>query len=172
MVWEFQIEAVAIFLIIFRVPMKILFTIKLKVLFCLQWTEVLLNVLTNEITVVTRCWAHNPISLKHVSSRSSFSRSTSSHTSLKYRCLSKVCNWIRPAYLSVRFCEGVAWLMWIVFADDQKTSSVCPGGCNSWKCSVWLQHSDQQVWGGDQKGNWPLYHRSSEYTASGGIYNG
>ena len=135
-------------------------------------TEVLLNVLTNEITVVTKCWAHNPISFKHVSSRSPFSRSTSSHTSLKYRCLSKVCNWIRPAYLRVRFCEGVAWLMWIVFADDQKTSSVCPGGCNSWKCSVWLQHSDQQVWGGDQKGNWPLYHRSSEYTASGGIYNG
>lgn len=30
---EIKIEAVAIFLIIFRVPMKILFTIRLKVLF-------------------------------------------------------------------------------------------------------------------------------------------
>jgi hypothetical protein len=81
--------------------MSILFIVKIRILFPIQWSY-----MSSQL-----CWLLSleglakighvlQFLLTHVLLMSIL-RSTHSHTPLKYRCLLKICSWIRPAYLNV-----------------------------------------------------------------------
>ena len=93
-----QIVPVAIFFILFGAYMNMLSS-KVKVLFLIKWSDRSPQImLTNETRMVNRFWACSPISIEHMSVLVCVFRSTPNH-SLKYRCLFKMSNQIKPSYL-------------------------------------------------------------------------
>ena len=78
---------VGIYLIVFIAHMSISFIIKVKFLVLIKlWYTPPEIMLTIEPRMVGTFWVHSPISYEHISFLMSVLRSTSNHTSRKYRC--------------------------------------------------------------------------------------